>query len=285
MNNITPALHENIEGYLSARNNGKVLYGIWDLDQCLGGVHPHELICLGARQKTGKTTFACFLTLKWIREGKKVVYFSNEMTKEAIYLKIAGQQCHLKLSDIMENRIGENDKSRLSAYVHELEASPLKIYDKGEGRMAEKIVAKYAEDKPDILIVDNLNQLVSSDPRIPRHEHVRNFSADMRLLTISHPVAVIMVAHCNRNTQNRKWGFPSMYEIAESDSIGRDVDTALLLSWPWLETQRISPDELNPKQEFSQERYFINIAANRYGEGGAKEVVFNPQEGSFYAKP
>lgn len=276
---------ESIESFIKERVDTRSRFGLYDLDQIVS-VHAHDLICLAGRQKVGKTSIALFWTLKWIREGKTIAYFSNEMRRESILCKMAGQQMGMPTQDIMEGNISADDMARLKVWIAELESHDFRIYDGGEGRDSMGIATKYhkanPQKKPDIIIIDNLHQLTSSDPRIPRHEHVRNFCQEMRLLTTTNPVAVIMVCHCNRDVKNNKFAIPTMFNIAESDSIGRDVDIALLLSWPWKELQRIPQEERQGK--YTENQFFVNVGANRYGPDGLVELSVDPVRGTFGSK-
>ena len=70
--------------------------GFTDLDRTLTGIHPSELVLLAARPGMGKTSFALNVLLHAGKfSGKTVVFFSLEMSREQLAIRLISNEAFL----------------------------------------------------------------------------------------------------------------------------------------------------------------------------------------------
>lgn len=74
--------------YQGRENPRVVKTGLPSLDKLIGGFEKSELITLGGYSGGGKTTLALNIATNVAKEGRKVVYFSLEMTKAEMHKRL-----------------------------------------------------------------------------------------------------------------------------------------------------------------------------------------------------
>ena len=273
---------DDIHKFIEERRNTVSPFGIDELDEIVTGIHAHDYVCIGGQDKIGKSSIALFFTMQWIKQGKSVVYFTNEQSKECLKIRLASQLLGYNFANAMEGRLSEDEHSRLVAKTMEIESMPLTIIDTGEGTNSMTIKEKYLEHKPDIMIIDNLNQLKSKNTFQKRNELVKEFVEEVHTICKENPVCIIVISHLQREVAKHKYSWPTKDNLAESASIQREVDLVLLLAWPWLEQQSL-PIELR-KDTHKEDEYFVIVGANRNGPTGLASCAVDIRVGKFSSR-
>ena len=73
---------------IAEESSAPVMTGFTDLDELLGGLQSSDLLILGARPGVGKSTLALNISLSAARDGATVGFFSLEMSREQLALRI-----------------------------------------------------------------------------------------------------------------------------------------------------------------------------------------------------
>ena len=80
--------------------------GFIDVDSTLTGLHPGELIILGARPAMGKTSFAMNIaSYASIEKGKTVAVFSLEMPREQIVMRVLCGQARVNMQKVRKGTL------------------------------------------------------------------------------------------------------------------------------------------------------------------------------------
>src|SRR5665213_487775 len=91
-----------------------VASGFNELDELTAGFHPGELTILAARPSMGKTALSLNIALHAaLRDKKKVAYFSVEMGKEQVMIRMLASSAKIRLSDLRIGKIDDQAWPRL----------------------------------------------------------------------------------------------------------------------------------------------------------------------------
>lgn len=77
------------------------------LDQYLGGFTPGQLNIIAARPSVGKTLFAMNVALKQVKAGRKVAFYSLEMTNKEIVQRILARNSGMPVSQMKKQATQE----------------------------------------------------------------------------------------------------------------------------------------------------------------------------------
>ena len=207
--------------------------GFTELDELTRGLHGGQMIVIAARPSMGKSTLALdFARNASFKHGKKSVFFSLEMSRSEIIMKLLAAGTDIDLRRMNSGQLSQKDWEKLAPHFNAATAVPLFIDDSPNLTMME-IRAKSRRLKQrhglDLIIIDYL-QLMSSGKRVEsRQVEVSEFSRQMKLLAKELDVPVVALSQLNRGPEQRADKKPMLSDLRESGSIEQDADIVILL--------------------------------------------------------
>ena len=142
--------------------------GFVDLDEMTRGLQGGDLVIVAARPSMGKTSLVLNIAQYVAALGDQVVgFFSLEMSKEALFLRLLTSEAQIDGHRLMSGAIGGNDYHRISHALEKLNAMKLFIDDTaniGVLEMRAKSRRLQAEHGLNLLVVDYI-QLMSGRGR------------------------------------------------------------------------------------------------------------------------
>ena len=94
--------------------------GFHDLDDLTSGFQLSELIILAARPSMGKTALSLNIALHNALNKKKVAFFSLEMAREQVLMRLLAALSKINLSRLINGQVGDHSWSRLIAAAAKL---------------------------------------------------------------------------------------------------------------------------------------------------------------------
>lgn len=207
--------------------------GFNDLDELTAGFHPGELIILAARPSMGKTAFSLNIALHAaLREKKKVAYFSVEMGKEQVMVRMLASAAKIRLGDLRVGKIDDQAWPRLINTAAAMSETGIFI-DDTSGISPFDIRAKVRRMKAkhglDMIMIDYL-QLMSMKQRYEsREREVSEISKLLKSIAKELQVPVIALAQLNRGVEGRSDRRPMLSDLRESGSIEQDADVIMMI--------------------------------------------------------
>ncbi len=207
--------------------------GFTELDEMTAGFHPGELTILAARPSMGKTALSLNIALHAaLREKKKVAYFSVEMGKEQVMIRMLASSAKIRLSDLRVGKIDDQAWPRLINTAAALSETGLFI-DDSSGVSPFEIRAKARRMKAkhglDMIVIDYL-QLMSMKNRMEsREREVSEISKLLKSVAKELQVPVIALAQLNRGVEGRADRRPMLSDLRESGSIEQDADVIMMI--------------------------------------------------------
>lgn len=206
--------------------------GFVDLDSKTSGFQKGDMVLIAARPSMGKTTFALNIAEHVaLREGKSVVIFSLEMSKEQLAYKLLCSEANVDLLKLRTGALDDKDWENIARATGPL--SKAKIYiDDTAGvsvmEMRSKCRRLKMEYGIDLILIDYL-QLMSGSSSENRQQEVSEISRSIKALAKEMECPVIALSQLSRAPEQRADHRPMLSDLRESGSIEQDADLVMFL--------------------------------------------------------
>ena len=235
---IKDVLMESFDDIEKIAQNGGELAGIStgfiDLDQKTAGLHPSDLVLVGARPSMGKTAFGLNVVQNAaVKGGKICAVFSLEMSKKQIVNRMLACEAGVDMEHLRSGNMTDQDWERLVEALGPLSEAEVYIDDTGGITLAEvrsKCRKLKIEHGLDIVMIDYL-QLMSGSGRSGdnRQQEISEISRGLKTLARELSVPVIALSQLSRALEARADHRPMMSDLRESGAIEQDADVIIFL--------------------------------------------------------
>jgi len=245
--------------------------GFQSLDALIGGgFSGGELVVLGGRPSTGKTTFAIHISLQAaLKESIPVLLFSLEMSKEMIAQRMLSALTDMRTEDLKTGNLSSEDWPRLTSAANALSEAPIHAIDSVNTSVS-KIASMGRELKFEhggLMIVDYL-QLLDGDFSDGKNllieetmEHLSHIAKELQI-----PVLILsQIARSCFNNGDRK---PNIIDPISKKNIEPYADKVLLIHRTGHEISGVG--EKPQDSELAE----LILAKNRNGPVVAIELAF-----------
>ena len=248
--------------------------GFRQLDELTMGLHPGQLIIVGARPAMGKSTLALdFARAASVKHQDPTIFFSLEMGKAEIAMRLMAAEATISMQDMRKGRLGGDDWTKIAATRGRINDAPLYIDDSPNMTLVE-IRAKCRRLKQKVglkLVVIDYLQLMTSGKRVEsRQQEISEFSRALKLLAKELAVPVIALSQLNRGPEQRADKRPALSDLRESGSIEQDADMVILLH----RESAYDRDQPNPDAD-------LIVAKHRAGPTDTITVAFHGRYSRF----
>ncbi len=218
-------------------NRESGLYGVptgfADLDDLTNGLHSGQMIIVAARPAMGKSTLALdFCRAASIQNNLTSVFFSLEMTRSEISMRLLSAEAKVPLNHIRNGKMDSSDWDKLARHMGKVSGAPMFIDDSPNMTMMEiRAKARRLKQRHDLqLVVIDYMQLMTSGRKVEsRQLEVSEFSRQIKLLAKELEVPIIALSQLNRGPEQRSDKRPMMSDLRESGSLEQDADMVILL--------------------------------------------------------
>ena len=219
-----------------AKNHGAVAgvpTGFIDLDSLLTGLHPGELIVVGARPAMGKTSFAMNVAAHAsINQGKKVAVFTLEMPREQIAMRVLCSDARVDMQRVRKGTLTNEDWIKLTETLTPMVAAPMYIDDTAgisPSMLRSRCRRLMIEKGLDLIIVDYLG-LMRADGKVENRQlEVSEISRQLKAIALDLKVPVMACAQLSRANKDRTDKRPMLSDLRDSGSIEQDADVVMFL--------------------------------------------------------
>lgn len=253
---------------------GGIPSGFAELDKKLYGWKPGQLITLAARPAMGKSALALNLALTATKAGKSVAYFSLEMTKRELLMRLVAIHGGVRLSTFqMPQSVGYEELNKILFAAEGMEKCKLALFDSGISTVADILarckMVDYKHGGLDLVIIDYMQLLSAERYRDNRVQEISYISRQLKLMAQNMGVAVIALSQLSRAVESRGDKKPQLSDLRESGSIEQDSDAVLML---YRDAYYKGNDD---------RRTEVIIAKNRHGETGTVKLDFYGETAKF----
>ena len=210
------------------RGDTSFYIGIPKFDESTAGLHQEELTTIGARPGVGKTILGMQIALNIAKKKRKVMYTSLEMSVTQLCERIISSSAKVNLSKLRTGNI-ESDTEWSNVFQTANENSIDNFLLDKTSRTIQHIRTKLRKHKPDLVIIDYLQLLRSSEKHYSREQEVATITRELKLMTLEFKIPIVILSQLNRNAEGNR---PSMADLRESGAIEQDSDNIIFLHEP-----------------------------------------------------
>ncbi len=267
---------DQIEENYARRQRGETIhgipYGIRALDATTGGMHPGQLIIVGARPSIGKTALALSIVdHAAVDAGKAVLFVSLEMTETQDALRLLSIRSGSSYQDVDQGSLTKLGAPKVYEAMQKIAESNLMIETKPGLTMPELAAQVHSlarDGAVDLVVIDYLGlmrypQYSSGDSN---YKEVSEISKGLKELALGAKVPILALAQLNRGSAKHARA-PKMSDLRDSGSIEQDADLVILLH---------RDDEIRIAHESAEiEPALAIVDKNRNGATGRVRLEFN----------
>ena len=251
--------------------------GLRDLDRAISGLNNSDLILLAARPGMGKTSMALNVLLDaGKKSGKKVAFFSLEMSREQLALRLISSECFVDNKKLVTGKLSDQDWESVAAAADSLNRSTIYIDDDSSVTVADINAKCRRVEDLGLIVIDYLQLMQSAGGKSNnrgenRQQVVSDISRSLKIMAKELNVPVLCLSQLSRANESRQDKRPMLSDLRESGAIEQDADIVLFL----YREGYYNKDTENPNLAE------CIIAKNRHGETGTVELQWTPEFTTF----
>jgi nucleoside phosphorylase len=192
--------------------------GFMELDELLGGLQPAQLTVVAGRASAAKTPFLLSLALNAIHAGRSVVFFSLDISKEALFIQLLTAAARIDATRFRLGFFSTDDYGKLVHAFGVLEPASMYVCDEGQPdarELGQRLLLANLARPVDLILIDTLRHLRGS-----ASESIRA----LKQLAVDRNVPVVVTADLMGGPHGR----PSLDQLNEP-AIELSSDVIMLL--------------------------------------------------------
>ena len=244
-----------------------------ELDHLTSGFQNSELIILAARPSMGKSALSLNFALHNALQKKKVAFFSLEMSKESILMRLLASLSRINLSQVISGQIPEKRWTDLIQSAGKLSSLPFFIDDSSPlspYEIRSKARRLKSKEGLDLIVVDYLQLMQLPEKTENREREVSEMSRLLKSFAKELQIPIVTLSQLNRGVEGRANRRPILSDLRESGAIEQDADLIMML---YREGYYEQEDESNIAE--------LIINKHRNGPTGTVELKWLPDFGTF----
>lgn len=239
--------------------------GIAALDRVLGGMHPTDLVVVGARPAVGKTAFGLSVLMNLALAGKRVGFISTEMAVLQLMLRVTSANSGIAGTALRDANLQESDWPLITAAINRIANLDVRVFDNPNITIADVALQcrTWAIDGGiDFIVVDYIGRIKPVKASGNKTVDVGEVAIGLKNIARQIDIPVMALAQLNRESTKRVDKRPIMAELRDSGVIEQEADQVLLL-------HRDDDNDSTPAE--------IIVDKNRHGEVATVRCCYLPQ--------
>lgn len=242
--------------------------GLRALDDKLGGLHPGDLVVIGARSQHGKTALMMHMANS---QTEPVGIVSGEQPDEQIAMRSIAMIGDVSLQRMRTGNLDSDDWQRIGEATKRMHDRKVHIFDKGGPSISEitAVARQWKFNKGiKVLFVDFL-QLITGGQGDQHRLQIGDVARKLKVLAKQLNISVVALAQVVREVDKRPQGdnylgrMPFTADLGDSKDIEDAADQIITL---------YRPSVYWPNNEQLRDRAYLNICKNRHGQPGVVRV-------------
>jgi len=201
--------------------------GFKELDDASDGIQDGKLYILGGTPGSGKTSFALNVVDELLKQGKRVLVFSLEMSSLEIIGKILGQRCNMNYLKILKGNLSDDQQIIVEEEKAKLYEQDITTYDTmfDFDKLKLSIIKENLVKRIDFCVIDYL-QLVGSYKYKTEFERMSVFPNELKS-QICRQLKIPVLALSQINNESAKNPNDAMSGFKGSGAIEAAADVGL----------------------------------------------------------
>lgn len=260
-----------------AGNSIGVDTGLDGLQILTGGFMKGEMIILAARPGRGKTAVGLHFAKSASITGKKVAFFSLEMTEVSLGIRLILSEANVCPERYRDGKLFDIEFEAIEKARHRLSQMGIFIDDSSSMNTRKmKAIAKRLKRTQglDLVIIDYLQiEDMDSEKGKNREREVAEASKATKNMAKELDIPVVLLSQLNRDVEGLKNKRPNLSHLKESGAIEADADVVIFVYRPAMD----GIEEIQTEDGYiSSDGYMeLIVEKNRNGKTGAVRVRHN----------
>lgn len=241
--------------------------GFYELDRLTSGFHGGELTVIGARPGMGKTAFALNIAYNVASQGKKVLFFSLEMSKKQLSLRTYSMISEITLGKIRNGMLNDEEVERITgSYIENADILEKMVLVDDVSYLSDIMKITYSMDNIDLIIIDYLQLIKTKNKYQMRYQELADIANSLKFLSKDLDIPIIALAQVNREVEKKADKRPSLSDLRESGDIEATADVVMFIH---------REDYYKKENNIDDSIAEIIVAKNRNGESGMVRLSFD----------
>ncbi len=208
--------------------------GFEELNNKTQGLQKGDLVVLAARPSMGKTALAINITQSALYNKSSVMFFSMEMSAEAIVMRLLSAWSGVNHSNLRSGKMSPDEWAKFNNGATLLADSKLYIDDRNnlspnELRSVCRKVVKDSGEPLGLVVVDYLQLMKVTGMDGNRVGEISEISRSLKALARELSCPVLALSQLNRGLEQRPNKRPIMSDLRESGAIEQDADVIMFI--------------------------------------------------------
>jgi replicative DNA helicase len=236
--------------------------GIAELDEATWGLKRGELYTVGARPGVGKSSLFVNIASNLCKVGKRVLFFSTEMSHEELFNKFIASGAEIPAFSFVTRTFTDEDKRKRDAYLPIFEKFSLDIINiyEPDAHAVRKSIEKF---KPDVVIFDHIQHIAGGDNE---YKELSRFTRALKSIAMEANVAVLVASQLHRGAV-AEGVTPELHHLKGCGTIEEEAQVVILLHKETVEGEDVP--------------IMVKVAKNRYGKCGITQLMFKTKYTKF----
>ena len=241
------------------------------LDHQLSGLQPFDLVIIGGRPGSGKTSLALSIATTAARRTQRpTMIISLELSTAQLTTRLIGAEGSVEARRMRSGHLAAGDWKGISTAMSRLYEAPIHVAS--DARMTIVDVRSKARRLRSelgdlgLIVVDSIQLLDAPSPAQTRQDEVDDVIRGLKLLARELDCTIIGVSQLSRYVESRTNKRPVLADLRDSGSIEAHSDVVLLLY----------RDELYDDNSPDQGLVEVIVAKHRSGQPGTLMLQFSP---------
>ncbi|MGN0525936.1 MAG: replicative DNA helicase [Acutalibacteraceae bacterium] len=236
--------------------------GFSKLDEITSGLNRSDLVLIGARPAMGKTSFALNIARNVAFSGKKVVFFSLEMSNEQLAARVLSTEARVEGNKLRSGNISSDEWVRLAEATDRLTRCEL-YFDDTSSITVPEIKSKLRRAKNvDCVIIDYLGLMNSAVKKENRVQEVTEITRSLKMLAKDMKIPVVCCCQLSRGPEKngKSSNRPMLSDLRDSGSIEQDADIVMMLY-----REGYYKNSKDNAEDVDMSKADVDVAKNRHG--------------------
>lgn len=224
------------------------------LDKVTFGIKRGSLFTIGARPGTGKTSLACNVASNLCKAGKRVLYFSTEMSRDELLNKFAAAEGDIPAQRFEDKQFTQQDKDRLVLFAQRFKTYDLHIVRlfRPDQQSVREGIEQY---KPDVLIFDHIQHIASGENE---YGDISKFTKFLKEIAVQTNIGIVVASQLHRGAA-LEGVVPELHHLKGCGTIEEESSVVLLM---------------HDDQKKDDRPILCRVAKNRHGKCGDTTILF-----------
>lgn len=276
----------------AADDSRRVVCGLRDVDDALGGFRPGKLYIIAGRSSMGKSALGGSICRRVASNGFASLFLSLEMPSEEVAARWAAEIANVPYFAILRNTVMPENFQRVTRAAEELDQLPLTVADVPGAQLSAirsrirrwKRAQQRAGRPVGVVAVDFL-QLIRQ-PGASLYERATEVAKGLQTLARTLDVPLIALSQLSRASEAERDKRPAIRHLRDSGAIEEAADAIMLVYRDAYYAER-EPEEADPGKEAERrmragsKEVEVDLAKNRQGPLSKIKLVGDLPTNSF----